>query len=917
MNFEMKQYNVLYYVLLAVFFSVTTINAQNLADNRGMKLEDNSVSSPTSDMLPFSILDLSSVERGFLLPKLTTEERRNIPKADLQQGLMIYNTTIDCMEFYNATRDRWLNLCGEIEPATFVIQNSQCSKIQIEGNYFEGVFLKERANVIFLEVSVSTPGTYKVEATAFNGSDANGYAFEGSGIFPDAGNYHIVLRGSGTPIKGYTRNANGAPTSQGDIIKFILNGKEATCVAYNFVEKESLKYEISRIDTEGKFYTRVDLTNARSGNLEATIKNITMGGIVEITTSDNNGIRFSGTHRLTNAEIAARTAKVILRGEGAPVVPRNTPLDFFTNSHVQVELGHSAVSFPYSVRIEPLHANFLCNDSNNRISHTGEFEYNTVLTDANKIHVPLKVVAPGRGELIGTIEVTGTGYGHQTEKIEFTSGQTDFVFNNLRDDIQNVVLTPKRGTGKPTVGNRGLTVKLKLVSKGAHEYDQSYPIEESIVNGCDYDIPVLGAPVNYEMRNVRLFSMHKSVSQGGTPFITPRTKMPDNGSEQFKLLVTLVPQAPGEYEIRTNTFNGVYFYGQGIIEDSDVARGTKEISLKAYGNSERDLPKSIALYTLTGNSEVVQSTPARINVDFVYRAMKMYSIGGSSESWHPGGTNKSPSQGWSFAGGPRLVRSLENFGWNGVVRIDKLDIIGISNPQSADHVNTSGDMSNIAYAATFKAKLDQADMVFIGGHNKNNFAKQNQQLTDLANYVKNKNGVLMYGEGNKTYMESFFQKLGYTIATQTYGYGKTNPSTMVSSGYANQMILGSRTSHFGGAYGNIALHGRNISGGYPTSFSITNLPYDFEQIAYNGNTSLSFSYVHKTLGFVGVNNALFMGGYVTTDGSGQTKAYDYPMNSTVTGQPLVGDETYNSWFLLNLVHWAIDYAQEHQPNVVR
>ncbi|MDH6599805.1 hypothetical protein M2306_000499 [Myroides gitamensis] len=41
------------------------------------------------------------------------------------------------------------------------------------------------------------------------------------------------------------------------------------------------------------------------------------------------------------------------------------------------------------------------------------------------------------------------------------------------------------------------------------------------------------------------------------------------------------------------------------------------------------------------------------------------------------------------------------------------------------------------------------------------------------------------------------------------------------------------------------------------------------------------------------------------------------MNSTVTGQPLVGDETYNSWFLLNLVHWAIDYAQEHQPNVVR
>lgn len=910
MNFEMKQYNVLYYVLLAVFFSVTTINAQNLADNRGMKLEDNSVSSPTSDMLPFSILDLSSVERGFLLPKLTTEERRNIPKADLQQGLMIYNTTIDCMEFYNETRDRWLNLCGEIEPATFVIQNSQCSKIKIEGNYFEGVFLKERANVIFLEVSVSTPGTYKVEATASNGSDANGYAFEGSGIFPEAGNYHIVLRGSGTPIKGYTRDGNGVPTSQGDIIKFILNGKEANCVVYNFVEKESLKYKISRIDSVGKFYTRVDLTNARSGNLEATIKDITMGGIVEITTSDNNGIRFSGTHRLTNAEIAARTAKVVLRGEGAPVVPRNTPLDFFTNSHVQVELGHSAESFPHSVKIEPLHANFLCNDPNNRISHSGEFEYNTVLTDANKIHVPLKVVAPGRGELIGTIEVTGTGYGHQTEKIEFTSGKTDFVFNNLRDDIQNVVLTPKRGTGKPTVGNKGLIVKLKLVSKGAHEYDQSYPIEESIVNGCDYDIPVFGAPVNYEMRNVRLFSMHRSVSQGGTPFITPRTKMPDNGSEQFKLLVTLVPQAPGEYEIRTNTFNGVYFYGQGIIEDSDVARGTKEISLKAYGNSERDLPKSIALYTLTGNSEVVQSTPARINVDYVYRAMTMYSVGGYSESWHIGGRNN-----WNYAGGPRLIRVLKNFGWNGIVRIDKLNILGISDPQGGLGNNeTYKDVEQVGQAGVFRDNLNKVDMVFIGGRNSGALTKQAQQLTDLADYVKNKNGVLMYGESLSNQMSTFFNQLGYSgISTQDFE-GVNN--VVSTSGRASQLIIGNSYSYFGGAYGGRSLASKGIRGGTSAkSFGISNLPSDFETIAYNNNNQ-SFAYVHKNLGFVGVNNAVFMGGHST---GGNENNSNYPLNCTPDGTPMVGENgtTYNPWFLLNLVHWAIDYAQEHQPNVVR
>lgn len=910
MNFEIKKYKIVYYIVLAIFFSLTAVNGQNPINSSGMKLIDNSVSTSTNEILPFSLLDLSSVEKGFLLPRLTTEERRNIPKADLQQGLLIYNTTLDCIEFYNEGRDRWLNLCGEIEPAIFVIQDSKCASIQVEGNYAEGVFLKERANVIFIEVSVSTPGVYSVEATAYHGNDKNGYAFQASGVFPEAGNYHIALKGSGTPQKGYERDSNGVPMSQGDSIRFSLNNKEVTCITYNFVEKESLKYTVERIDPIGKFYTGVELTNAKSGNLEATITNITMGGIVEIHTLDNNGIRFTGRHRLTNAEIAARTAKIVLNGSGAPSVPRNTPLDFITNSHVKVEEGEVAEFFPYIVSIEFLDINFYCENATYPISHEGVFEYNTSLTSSNKIHVPLKVLATGRGELVGTVEINGSGYGYQTEKIEFTSGLIDFAFNNLSDDVQNIVLTPKVGTGKPTVGNKNITVKLKLTSKGAYDYDSSYPSEEYSVVGCNYNIPVHGAPVIYEMKDVKLFSKFRSITQTGNPyFITPKTKMPDEGSDEFKLLLTLVPQTAGEYEIRTNTLNGVSFYGKGIIEESDVTNRRKDISLKAFGMSQRDLPKNQALYTLTGNSEVTQSVAASIQVDYVYRAMKMYSIGGSSESWHPGGNN-----GWSFSGGTRLVRSLANFSWNGIVRIDKLDILGISNPQSASYVNSSTDMSNAASATTFRSNLNRADMVFIGGYNASNFTKQNTQLTYLSDYVKNEKGVLMYGEGNATQMQSFFQKLGYTISTQSY----TGLSNVVSStNAATELIIGNSTSHFGSAYQNISLVNRRIRGGGSAStFSITNLPVDFESVAYNGSNNQSFAYVHKTLGFVGVNNSVFMGGYITT-ANGSTMHSSYPMNSTANGAPLVGDNTYNAWFLLNLVHWAIDYAQEHQENVVK
>lgn len=911
MNFEMKQYNVLWYLVLAFFFSLATAHGQHL----GAKLNDNSVSTSTSDLLPFSLLDLSSTERGFLLPRLTTEERRNIPEANLQQGLMIYNTTIDCMEFYNEGRKRWLNLCGEVEPADFVIQDSKCATIKIEGDYFEGVFLKERANVIFLEVSVSNPGTYTIEANAFNGNSSNGYAFQGSGIFPEAGNYHIVLRGTGTPLQGYDRDNNGQPTSQGDGIKFVLNGKNATCTAYNFVEKESLTYKINQIDANGKFYTGVGLTNSRSGFLVATLSNITMGGTVEINTVDNNGIRFSGTHVLTNAEIASGTAKVTLNGNGSPAIPQATLLDFYTNSHVKVEEGQPVESFPYTLNIEPLDVNFYCANTQHPISYEGDFEYNTVLTGANKIHVPLNILSTGRGELIGTVEINGSGYGYQTEKIEFTSGIVDFVFNDLTNDVQNVVLTPKAGTGKPTVGNKDITVKLKLTSRGAYDYDSSYPSTETTVEGCDYNIPVIGAPVIYEMKDVKLFSKFRSISQSGNPyFITPKTKMPDVGSDEFKLLLTLVPQTAGEYEIKTNTLNGVYFYGKGIIEESDVANGTKEIALKAYGKSEKDLPKAQAKYTLTGNSEVVQSTVASVNVDYVYRAMKMYSIGGSTEAWHPGGNN-----GFAWSGGPRLVRSLANFSWNGVVRIDKLNIIGISDPQSVNYIDYSAHMSNssVSNYGIFRVNLKQADMVFVGGYNSRNFDKQNTQLEDLADYVKDKKGVLMYGEGNDVYMKSFFQKLGYSISTQTYN--SNGFSNVVSSkNSVTELIMGNSNSYFGSAYQNISLENRRIkAGGSASSFSISNLPGDFDPIAYNGSNNLSFAYVHKTLGFVGVNNSVFMGGYVTTAGHSKTKQPNYPMNSTTAGAPLVGDNSYNAWLLLNLVHWAIDYAQEHQENVVK
>ncbi|MDM1406687.1 hypothetical protein HX062_03280 [Myroides sp. DF42-4-2] len=848
MNLEKKQYKLLYYIFLAVFFCITTAQGQNTNNRNGMKLSDLSVSEPASDVLPFSILDLSSVEKGFLLPKMTTSERRNIPKADLQQGLMIYNTTIDCMEFYNESRDRWLNLCGEIEPATFVIQNSKCSTIQIEGNYFEGVFLKERSNMIFLEVSVSTPGRYTVEATAYNGTEPNGYAFQGSGIFPDAGNYHIVLRGSGTPIKGYLRDGNGVPTSSGDEIKFVLNGKTSSCVINNFVEKESLKYKITHINPVGKFFTGVNMTDPKSGNLEATISNITMGGTVEINTLDNNGIRFSGRRALTNAEIAAGTAKIILRGQGAPVVPRNTPLNFFTNSHVQVELGQSPDFYDYTVPIEPLTVAFYCANAQYPISHEGVFEYNVNLTADHKIHVPLKVNATGRGELTGTVEIDGIGYGNQTEKIEFTSGLIDFVFNNLRDDVQNVVLTPKGGTGKPTVSNRNITVKMKLISKGAHDYDASYPPELTELDGCNYDIPVSGAPVQYEVDWSRARVIGKLRPYKPT-FLT--------GPNQIELPVKVI--FPGEAVIETtNPVNGITYKGIRTLTDAEVGREVTMV-LTAAGT-----PQIAEHYTmeLLGNSVGNAEQRGTVVVPVLYRPMVILASGSSAGFRVDDGTK---------AG---LFKNPAYFGPHGIVKVESVTVV------SGNH-----STANNFIAALRNNKVD----IVMGSLN---FGFDRDKNNALYEFLVNKRGAAMIvNESDGGHAANFINQLA----------GGGNASISLQSTF--HTLVNTNDPLLVGPFFDVRgrMLGEDVSGRI-----INNLPSSY--IRYDADPTKCWVVRHNQHAFVYVGDSGFFK-HTVFGASGSSSNATFATGSGSKGNSSAA--TYNSHFTMNFLAWAIDYVQRN------
>lgn len=72
----------------------------------------------------FSVLELTTINRdgGLRLPRLTTSERDLLKLGELTdpvlvkeaRGLVIYNITTNCLEFWNS--ERWVSLCGNFLP---------------------------------------------------------------------------------------------------------------------------------------------------------------------------------------------------------------------------------------------------------------------------------------------------------------------------------------------------------------------------------------------------------------------------------------------------------------------------------------------------------------------------------------------------------------------------------------------------------------------------------------------------------------------------------------------------------------------------------------------------------------------------------------------------------------------------------
>lgn len=83
-----------------------------------------------------SVLDLTSVTKGFLAPRMATLQRNAI--ANPAQGLIIYNISEECINYYDATALSWKSLCGGGSGSNPTITGLTCTSASQTGNVIAG-----------------------------------------------------------------------------------------------------------------------------------------------------------------------------------------------------------------------------------------------------------------------------------------------------------------------------------------------------------------------------------------------------------------------------------------------------------------------------------------------------------------------------------------------------------------------------------------------------------------------------------------------------------------------------------------------------------------------------------------------------------------------------------------------------------
>ena len=241
-----------------------------------------SVGIGTESINPNAQLDIFSTTKGVLLPRMSTDQRNSIP-VENADGMLIFNISTHCFNYYDGAVGEWLSLCGETNgPAIF----SFTDYVGGSSAALQAGTALTNSNTYTINVTVSEPGTYKIVLIT-----GNGYSFSKSGIFYEAGTNQVVLEGQGTPVI--------ATSGAGDLPTAYFNGQQVTLpdgqsLPGVTVNSSSAVFEYLNTPVTPQGDYALNFPVGETHYVELPI-NVTVAGKVVIKTNEISGIYFEGT----------------------------------------------------------------------------------------------------------------------------------------------------------------------------------------------------------------------------------------------------------------------------------------------------------------------------------------------------------------------------------------------------------------------------------------------------------------------------------------------------------------------------------------------------------------------------------------------------------------------------------------------
>ena len=317
------------------------------------------------------------------------------------------------VKYGTSTCNFYVTVSG-LQPAVYTLAGAPdlCSGVFADGTYTIATALTP-SNILTVQVIVTTPGFYTL-----NAATTNGFSFTGAGIFTTTGLQHVILKGTGIPIRAEVSTVTvsamtsachfGIPVLSDTAGKaiFSFNGSPDACI--NFT-------------VNGSFYAGIVTTTDNSVTMSV---NVTRPGSYTITTNTANGIIFSNS----GAFISTGPQTVTLLATGTPLLSESTA--FVPNT--------GTVSCNFSLDVEPLPppAVFTLSGAPNTCSSVmvnGFYIVSKPLDAANTAVIQVNVSTPGSYTLTTN---TVNGFSFSASGVFTTPG------------IQNVIL---RGSGTPQV----------------------------------------------------------------------------------------------------------------------------------------------------------------------------------------------------------------------------------------------------------------------------------------------------------------------------------------------------------------------------------------------------------------------------------------------------------------------------------